>query len=94
MKTLLELIFALPTWERAGAPAAATGAFGASLTEVLLAAEGAGVGAFDLQTDGCPAQAYPDWILHDTHPGDETLPVSHDSVPAMIPSPQTGAQMP
>jgi hypothetical protein len=62
---------------------------------VLMAAGATGVtGAVDLQTDGCPEQLYPGWILHDTHPGDEALPVSQDSVPAMIPSPQAGAQMP
>jgi hypothetical protein len=62
---------------------------------VLVAGGTTGVtGAVDLQTDGCPAQLYPGWILHDTHPGDGALPLSQDSIPAMIPSPQTGAQMP
>ena len=59
---------------------------------VLLDAEGAG--AVDLHTDGWPAQVNPDWILHDTHPAEVLFPVSQDSVPATMPSPQTGEQMP
>ena len=51
-------------------------------------------GAVDLQIDGWPAQVNPDWILQDTQPADVLLPVSQDSVPAIIPSPQTGEQMP
>ena len=55
---------------------------------------GAAAGAVDLQIDGWPAQVNPDWILQDTQPADVLLPVSQDSAPAIIPSPQTGEQMP
>ncbi len=55
---------------------------------------GAAAGAVDLQIDGWPAQVNPDWILQDTQPADVLFPVSQDSAPAIIPSPQTGEQMP
>lgn len=57
MKTLLELILADPTWTRGAAPAGAVGVEGPGVGGVGV---GVGVGgAVDLQTEGCPEQAYP-----------------------------------
>ena len=93
MKTLFELMFALPTCDRAGSPTGAelelvSGVRGGG------GAAGVGVGAVDLQTDGCPLQMYPLCTLQLTHPGEVVLPVSHASVPTTSPSPQTAPQTP
>lgn len=53
-----------------------------------------GVVTVDLQTEGCPEQAYPVCIWQLIQPGDEVLPVSQVSVPTITPSPQTGEQTP
>lgn len=89
MKTLLELILVDPTWTSGAAPTGATGVEG---TEGVEGVTGAGV--LDLQTEGCPLQEKPTWIWQLTHPGEEVLPVSQDSVPTIRPSPQVAVQTP
>lgn len=44
-------------------------------------------GVLDLQTEGCPEQVHPVWILQPEHPAEGMLPVSQVSVPTMRPSP-------
>lgn len=101
MKTLLELMFTLPTWVSV-APEGLTGGVGIGLTTggvttggvTTGGVTGVGVGVTDLQTDGCPLQVYPDTILQPEHPFDALLPVSQVSGEMMMPSPHVGMQSP
>jgi hypothetical protein len=96
MKTLLELILTLPTWVRVD-PEGLGGSTGGVTTGGVTTGGVTGVtgsGLINLQTDGCPLQAYPETILHPEHPFDELLPVSQVSGAMMTPSPQVGMQSP
>lgn len=91
MKTLFELMLVVPTWARAA------DAVDWLLSLVVLGVVGAGVGvgvAVDLQTDGCPEQAYPVCIWQLEHPAEGVLPLSQVSLPTINPSPQVGLQTP
>jgi hypothetical protein len=92
MKTLLELMLVLPLWVRAG-PEGITGVL-FLLTGGITVVLGVVGAAVDLQTEGCPLQANPLWILHLTHPGEDDAPVSHCSFPTINPSPHWGTQTP
>lgn len=100
MNTLLELILTLPTWVRVDPEGLGVGVglttggvtTGGVTTGGVTGADGSGV--INLQTDGCPEQAYPETILHPEHPFDELLPVSQVSGAIIIPSPQVGMQSP
>ena len=94
MKTLLELMLALPTWTRGAAPAGAVGVLGVEGVEGAEGVGTEGVGAVDVQTEGCPEQVYPGWIWQPTHPGVGLFPASQVSDPTINPSPQTGLQTP
>lgn len=97
MKTLLELMFTLPTWVRV-APEGLAGVgstTGGVTTGGVTTGGVTGVGgATALQIDGCPLQVYPDTILQPEHPFDALLPVSQVSGAMIIPSPQVGMQSP
>ena len=103
MKTLLELMLTLPTWVRVDPEGLGVGVgsttggvtTGGVTTGGVTGATGVtGVGLINLQTDGCPLQAYPETILQPEHPFDELLPVSQVSGAMMTPSPQVGMQSP
>lgn len=53
-----------------------------------------GMGAVDLQTEGCPEQTYPLCIWQLIQPGVGKFPASHFSLPTISPSPQIGLQTP
>ena len=100
MKTLFELMLTLPTWVRVDPEGLGVGmgsttggvTTGGVTTGGMTGVTGSGV--INLQTDGCPLQAYPATILHPEHPFDELFPVSQVSGAMIIPSPQVGIQSP
>ena len=100
MKTLLELMLTLPTWVRVDPEGLGVGVgsttggvtTGGVITGGVTGVTGSGL--INLQTDGCPLQAYPETILQPEHPFDELLPVSQVSGAMMTPSPQVGMQSP
>jgi hypothetical protein len=69
------------------------GVLGVLGVEGVEGVEGVGA-AVDLQTEGCPAQVNPGWILQLRHPGVVLLPESQVSEPTINPSPQVGLQTP
>lgn len=90
MKTLLELMLTVPTWDSAAEAGMTTGG---SVLVVVLVVGVAGV-AVDLQTEGWPLQTNPFCTWQLLQPAEEPLPVSQVSVPTMRPSPHFGVQAP
>ena len=81
-KTLLELMFTLPYWVKAGLDPkiGVTGVLGGRITR--------------LQTEGRPEHLHPGSTLQLRHPAERLLPVSHVSGGTIIPSPHLGTQIP
>jgi len=93
MKTLFELMLGVPTRTKTEPVAGVAGA-GVGVGGLGGVGVGAGGAVVFLQTEGVPAQFHPLVILHSMHPAEKLAPVSHCSLPMMIPSPHLGPQIP